>query len=196
MERRTFILSLLFIIFLSFYFTPQAFPQDAVDETEPVAEEEQANDTGEKPKEIQGQVQPPVAPAAEPAKQGLTGQQPQEVKQPVVEPQQPTTPQPTIVPQPPIPSEPTVQQAIPLEPGKQPAVAPAVPQPPVIPQPPAVTQHPKAAPTVSFSRFEVASNSPGWMPSRISKFSPKRSPSFTGHSRTVPSAMEKTLLMP
>ncbi|MCJ7481389.1 MAG: hypothetical protein MUO31_00315, partial [Thermodesulfovibrionales bacterium] len=150
MERRTFILSLLFIFFLSFYFTPQAFPQDAVDETEPVAEEEQANDTGEKPKEIQGQVQPPVAPAAEPAKQGLTGQQPQEVKQPLVEPHQPTTPQPPIVPQPPIPSEPAVQQAIPLEPGKQPAVVPVVPQPPVIPQPPAVPQQPKAAPTVSF----------------------------------------------
>jgi type II secretion system protein D len=150
LERRTFILSLLFIFFLSFYFTPQAFPQDAADETEAVAEEEQANDTGEKPKEIQGQVQPPVAPAAEPAKQGLTGQQPQEVKQPVVEPQQPTTPQPPIVPQLPIPSEPAVQQAIPPEPGNQPVVAPVVSQPPVIPQPPAVTQHPKAAPTVSF----------------------------------------------
>ena len=102
LERSTFILSLLFIFFLSFHFTPQAFPQDAADETESVVEEEQANDTEGKPKEIQGQVQPPVAPAAEPAKQGLTGQQPQEVKQPVVEPQQPTVPQPPIVPQPPV----------------------------------------------------------------------------------------------
>jgi len=151
LERSKVILSLLFIVILSFYFTPQAFTQDAADETEPVAEEEQANDTGEKPKEIQGQVQPPVAPAAEPAKQGLTGQQPQEVKQPVVEPQQPTAPQPPIVPQPPVtPQQPEVQQAIPLEPEKQPAVPPVVPQPPIVPQPPVVPQHPKAVPTVSF----------------------------------------------
>ena len=149
MERSTFILSLLFIFFLSFHFTPQAFPQDAADETESVVEEEQANDTEGKPKEIQGQVQPPVAPAAEPAKQGLTGQKPQEVTQPVV-PQQPTAPLPPVPQLPVTPQQPEVQQAIPVEPEKQPAVAPAVPQPPVVPQPPAVPQQPKAAPTVSF----------------------------------------------
>jgi type II secretion system protein D len=150
LERSKFILSLLFIFFLSVYVTPQAFPQNVPDEEEQVLEEEQANDTEGKPKEVQGQVQPPVAPAAEPGKRGLTGKQPQEVIQPVV-PQQPTAPQPPIVPQPPVtPQQPEVQQAIPVEPEKQPAVAPVVPQPPVLPQPPAVPQQPKAAPTVSF----------------------------------------------
>ena len=78
MAKSKFILSLLFIFLLSFYFTPQAFPQDAADETEEAVEDEQANDTEEKPKEVQGQVQPPVAPIAGSA----TGQPPQEVKQP------------------------------------------------------------------------------------------------------------------
>ncbi|HZV45820.1 MAG TPA: secretin N-terminal domain-containing protein [Thermodesulfovibrionales bacterium] len=138
MYRFKIILSLLFIFFLSVYVTPQAFPQNVPDEEEQVVEEEQADVNEEEPKEVEGQVQPPAAPAAEPAKQGLTGQQPQEVKQPVVE------------PQPPVPSEPAVQQAIPVEPEKQPAVAPPVPQPPIVPQPPAVPQQPKAVPTVSF----------------------------------------------
>jgi type II secretion system protein D len=168
LERSKFFLSVLFVFLLSFYFIPHAFPQDATGETEQAGEEEQANTDEETPKELPSQVQPPVPPAAEPAKQALPVQQPQEIKQPVVEPQQPTTPQPpqpqpATVPQQPTAPQPTLTQpptappqAVHPEPEKQltvPAVAPppiAPPPTPIAPPAPPVPQQPKAPPTVSF----------------------------------------------
>jgi len=93
LERSKVILSLLFIFILSFYFTPQAFPQDAADETEEAVEDEQFNDAEEKPKEVQGQVQPPVAP-----------QPPVPAAEPAVPPTVP--PQPAAPPPPPVPQQP------------------------------------------------------------------------------------------
>jgi type II secretion system protein D len=150
LERGKFILSLLFACILSFYFTPQTFSQDTVDETDQAVEEEHPEAEAEAPKAVQERVQPPAAPVNLPA-QVPPGPLPQEVSQPVA-PQQPAAPPPAVQP----PAEPQPgQQAPPAETGKEPtppSVPPVTPPPTTVaPQPPApVPQQPKAPPTVSF----------------------------------------------